>query len=569
MKKPLISLGFWALLWEFRVPYAKGIATLFLVDAANVAIPLALKSAVDAIAASDRNQVGKYAVVILALFFFQAVGRYWWRIYLMGSSHRIAGIFRKKFFDHVLNVPAASYRQVSSGDLMARATQDIEAVRMALGPGVLVIADCVILFFLILPAMWGLSPKLTLISLAVLPLVPLITYLCGSRIDVLFDKMQSQTSGMTQFIRERFTHVRLLKAFSAERFAGEELRHLSFEYSRTGKKLALVESFFSPGLVLFTNVGTLLILFFGGQLALQGALTLGAFVAFQRLIVQLAWPMEAIGWAVTLTREAKASLRRVNQILELPRAEDTGVYPLEKASAPLLEIRQFSQPLFIQPGKWVGLVGPIASGKSTLLDNILRIAEPAPGSIFVHGVDITGFPRTELRRRFRIVDQPVTLLGEDLLANVSLSLPIPMERAVLNDLSELASFDATLRFGDEMEGNLISEKGADLSGGQKQRIALIRALSTSPELLLLDDPFSGIDLSTEEKIFRGLRRRYPKMSVLFVSHRFDLMKSMDEIWVMEAGRVVEKGSHSDLLAQSPRYQMLAQSEFPRAIEGAV
>ncbi len=576
-KKPLISLGFWSLIWEFRGAYAKGILTLFLVDAANVGIPLMLKKAIDAISLSDRDSVTRNALIILALFLFQAGGRYLWRVYLMGASHRVAAVFRRKFFDHVLKIPMSSHRLIGSGDLLARATQDIEAIRMALGPGVLVIADCVILFLLILPAMWNLSPRLTLISLAMLPLVPLLTYLCGSRIDTLFDRMQGQTSAMTQFIRERFTHVRLLKAFSAEPFAAEELEKLSDGYRRTGKQLALVESFFSPGLVLFTNAGTLLILYFGGELVLEGALTVGAFIAFQRLIVQLAWPMEAIGWAVTLTREAKASLRRVNHILNIPRVDEQGVIPAPVPSAPLLEIRDLkvslgmpggsskldlqASGLTLRGGQWVGIVGPIASGKSTFLDVLLRVFDPPAGAVYLHGVDLTKYPLNDLRKRLRIVDQPVTLLGEDLSSNVSLSLPTAVDKSTLHALSDIASFDPNTRFGLDVDDTLISEKGADLSGGQKQRIALMRALSTGPELLLLDDPFSGVDLATESAIFSSLRKNYPNLSVLFVTHRFELMEQMDEIWVMEGGRFVAQGKHEALVQASALYRGLSQTEL--------
>ncbi len=576
-QKPALSLSFWSLFWEFRGAYAKGILTLLIVDAANVAIPLFLKNAIDAISLSQKGKVYQGAAIILVLFLLQAVGRYLWRIYLIGSSHKIASLYRKRFFDHVLNVPSHSNRSLSIGDLLARATQDIESIRMALGPGVLVIADCVILFLLILPVMWQLSPRLTLISLGSLPLVPLLTYLCGSRIDSLFEDLQKQTSLMTQFIRERFTHIRLLKAFSAEKVAADELNQLSLGYREKGIQLSLVESFFSPGLVFLTNLGTLLILLFGGQLALEGALSLGAFVAFQRLVVQLAWPMEAIGWAVTLTREAKAANRRVSAVFAIPGVEKSGPLPPLSSSGPLLEIKNLSLPLHahaegpprihikgtdlkVLPGKWVGIVGPIAGGKSTFFDILLRMVEPSQGAVFFRGVDITTIPRKELRRRVRIVDQPVTLLGEDLLSNVALSLQGHVDPFILQRLGDISCFDAQDRFGDEVAETRLSEKGADLSGGQKQRVALMRALTTSPELLLLDDPFSGVDLSTETKIFSQLRQEFPKMGVLFVTHRFELMAMMDEVWMMQQGEFVAQGPHSRLLKESEPYRRLAQSE---------
>lgn len=565
-EKLLKSLSFWSLLWKFRGAYFRGIVTLFVVDAANVAIPLFLKSAIDSIALLQQEKIVTGAFIILALYLAQAIGRYLWRIFLIGASHRIVSIYRKKFFEHVLDLPAHSLREHSSGDLLSRATQDIEAVRMALGPGVLVIADCLILLLLILPAMWGLSPKLTLISLALLPLVPLLTYVCGSRIDKLFEKIQEHTSTMTGFIRERFTHVRLLKAFSAEKLATRELGALSDAYRITGKKLAFVESFFSPGLTFLSNLGTLLVLFFGGDLVLQGALTVGAFVAFQRLVVQLAWPLEAMGWAVTLTREAKGAHRRINALLNRPRVRENGRDVPPQGAFPVLEIRNLdfstanlglkAHGLKVERGKWIGVVGPIASGKSTLLDVILRMWEPPPGTVFFNGRDVTQIDPRSLRKKVRVVDQPITILGEDFLSNVSLSLSGRMPQSTLDELSRLACFDVAVRFGEGIEDDRLSEKGADLSGGQKQRVALIRALATNPDLLLLDDPFSGIDLATERKIFSGIRDSFPHTAVLFVSHRFELMAEMDEVWVFEHGELKARGTHSGLRATVPLYRQL-------------
>ncbi len=580
----LKSLSFWALIARFRGAYFRGILTLFLVDAANVAIPLCLKNAIDAINISYRERVYVLGAAILALYCVQAVGRYLWRIFLIGASHRIISIYRKKFFEHVLNVPAHSLK-MSSGDLLSRATQDIESVRMALGPGVLVIADCVILFFLILPAMWGISPRLTLVSLALMPLVPLLTFFCGSRIDKLFEKLQDQTSVMTGFIRERFTHVRLIKAFAAESISTNELSKLSIAYRNTGKQLAVVESFFSPGLAFLTNLGTVLILVVGGNLALEGTLTIGAFIAFQRLLVQLSWPMEAIGWGVTLTREAKAAHRRLNQVLDVPSDSEIVTQTPAVRGQPVLEIRDLNmrlpfaggqnpqpgnqmtlraQELKVEPGKWVGVVGPIASGKSTLFDVILRMWDPPPGSVFLGGTDITKISRRELRNRIRIVDQPITLLGENLFANVSLSLNGNMNSEMLAALSRLASLNVHERFGDSAIDDKLSERGSDLSGGQKQRVALIRALATKPDLLLLDDPFSGIDLITERAIFSNIRREYPMTAALFITHRFELMEEMDEVWVFEHGQLIKSGTHRSLLQETELYRRLAQIPEPHA-----
>jgi ATP-binding cassette subfamily B protein len=327
-------------------------------------------------------------------------------------------------------------------------------------------------------------------------------------------------------------------------------------------------------------MGTLFILFWGGKDVMNGVITIGTFIAFQRFVVQLSWPMEAIGWSVTMTREGKAAERRIQELLNEPSVQD--VYPevIQKNAAMELEIQELVfeyeknnldrfvlnlSGLEISKGKKIGLVGPVGCGKSTLFNLLLRIYEPPPASCFLRGKDIKTIPLKDLRKRVGNVEQQVVLFGESVLTNLTLGTPHSPGPFQIEKALRLAGvFEEVNKLKDSLN-TFIGEKGVTLSGGQKQRIALARALIREPEFLLLDDCFSAVDVEHEQQIIDRFFEAYPSLTILFSSHRLSVMPRMDEIWVMDKGRVISIGRHQDLIKRCKLYRSL-WSESEKELE---
>ena len=568
---------FWGYIKLYRTRYVLGLLTLAAVDLVNVTLPLLVKYAIDAVGPKNTRQLLWASLGYLILMILQSYGRYLWRVYLMGTSHLVARGLRENLYKHLQTLPVAFHQKVTTGDLMSRVTNDIESVRMAMGPGILVTADAILMLILIIPPMLFLSVKLSLLAFAFYPLVPWITKKIGSQIDKLFEELQKKMSILSGFAQESFFGVRLIRALVLENETFERFKKLSEGYKECGLRLANWEAFFSPSLGLLTNLGTFLIMLVGGFDVLSGAITVGTFVAFQRFVVQLSWPMEAIGWAVTMHREGFAAQRRINEVLETPLVKSVTSAPFElKKTAKCLEIEnlEFHYPnwtkehpfslnldqLRIEKGQKIGLVGRVGSGKSTLLNLILRMYEPKPGTVFLQGQDITSIPLEKLRQKIAIVEQHTFLFSETIAVNMGLGIKEPSNDYMI-DLFQMANVAQEVAQLPKGFDTVLGERGFNLSGGQKQRLALVRALLRRPEVLLLDDCFAAVDVDVESKIIDSFFNAFQDLTVLFSSHRLSAMSRMDEIWILENGAIFERGTHSQLLKLSPLYQELwSQSE---------
>lgn len=558
---------FLRLLRPHRARYAWGLLSLLGVDLINVALPLVVKEGVDALHPGGRSTVLWAAWMYLGLMVVQAFGRYAWRIFLIGSSHYIARDLRSRLYSHLQRLPVRYYQSMRAGDLMSRASNDIESVRMAVGPGILVSADAILMFTLIIPVMFWQSPKLSLLAFCFYPLVPWITARIGKRIDALFEGLQTRMSQLGAFVQENFAGVRLVKSLVLELTVQKRFEAISREYRKQGLELARYEAAFSPTLSLLTNLGTFLILIVGGHDVLTGAITLGTFIAFQRFVVQLSWPMEAIGWTVTMSREGLAALRRVDEVLNAA--------PVESVRAPeatrrkgdevlSLDGLRFSHEQFhldldhlgVRRGSKIGIVGQVGSGKSTLFALIQRLYEPPPGTVFLDGRDVLSIPLEELRRRVATVEQQVFLFSEPVESNVTLGARRSLAAGELERLARVAAIESELAALPGAENARLGERGVNLSGGQKQRVALMRALARHPEILLLDDCFSAVDVDVEHRIIEGFLESYRDLTVLLASHRLSIMPLLDEVWVLERGRLVDRGTHAELIARSDLYEQL-------------
>lgn len=588
LKKRIKDYPFSRFLIKYRKPYTWGFLWLLFVDFLNVVQPLLVKTAMDALVPRALATVWWSAGAYLGVMILQSVGRYWWRVYLIGTANFVACDLRKELYGHLQTIPLRQYQKNKTGDLMSRATNDIESIRMALGPGILVALDAVIMFVMLVPAMFWLSWKLTLLTFAFYPLVPFLTAKIGNRIDFFFEKMQARLSQMSAYAQEIFSGIRIVKSLVLENHTEQRFRQLSEAYVHEGQTLAKFESVFSPSLGLITQLGTFFILLFGGREVLLGAISVGTFIAFQRFVVQLSWPMEAIGWSVTMTREAKAAERRIEAILQEPPIRDQYPESSKKREDAELFIQQLQfsfdgkktdsfslnlRDLDLMPGKKVGLVGPVGSGKTTLFHLLLRLYETPTHSCFLRGTDISNISLSELRTRVGSVEQQVVLFGESIAKNLTKGIERPISDEQLRSALYVAGvIDEVLALEHQLD-TFIGEKGVTLSGGQKQRVALARALVRSPELLLLDDCFSAVDVEREQQIIERFFDAYPQLSILFASHRLAVMPRMDEVWVLERGQVIARGRHPELLRSCALYRSLwreSEREVERErIEGIV
>ncbi len=554
------SYPFFKEVLKYKKRYLLGLSALVLVDLINVLFPIVLKNAIDELELKKINGVYLAAAAYLLLTLLQSVGRYLWRTYLTGTSHLIAQDYRVALNRQLQKIPLKDYQNIRTGDLMSRATNDVESIRMAVGPGILVALDSVFLFAMIVPVMFWMSVKLSLLTFALYPLVPPITYYLGERIDKLFESLQTKMSQMGAFAQECFSGIRVLKTLVLENHSLKRFLGLSEAYQKEAIQLSKYEAVFSPSLSFITNMGTLLILIVGGLDVLEGTITLGTYIAFQRFVVQLSWPMEAIGWAITMNREGFAAKRRIDEILNLPKVQNIRIPVGQASSHNLFEsvdktgIDSFS----MGAGEKIGLVGATGSGKSSFFQSVIRLTEPTPGTLFLEGKDIVSIPLNELRHRIATVEQQVFLFNETILYNLTLGIPTPPP---MEEIKKACGAACILKEIERLPNGfetLIGERGITLSGGQKQRIALARALLRKPALLLLDDCFSAVDVEVEAQVIERVLRAYPDTAFMIASHRLSIMKKVDRVLILEKGRQVAYGAHPELLKQNPFYRELVE-----------
>lgn len=556
-----------------------GLLMLVFVDLLELLPPLLLKNALDAvIEGHPYREVLRFAVIYLGVHILQGFGRWGWRVFLIRSSMYAGRDLRGDFAFHLFGLPMSFYDKNRVGDLMARANGDVETIRQFLGPGLLTFADAFFYVSTVPVAMYFLSPKLTLITLLPLLLIPFIAWKMQRTIHDRYKASQDQFSEIAAMAQENLNGIRVVKAFAREETQHHRFRKLGEEYIRRNLRLSRVQSSFGPLMDFIASLGIVLLIWVGGKYVGVGAITLGTFVAFQRYIQKMIWPMMALGFAANFYQRSLASSERMKEILRQktdiisptePRLPAAIPGPFSK-TAGRIEVRNlnFAFPgkgssqqvlknlsLTVEPGMRAAFVGKIGSGKSALFSLIPRIY-PAPfRSIFVDGVPVEEWPLDVLRSQIGFVSQDVFLFSESVFDNIGFGLTSAAwsadqrERAVFQ-ASEMAAVDAEIRGLSNGFSTLLGERGVNLSGGQKQRVALARALAIQPPILILDDTLSAVDVRTEEQILRNLRSRPGKNTELIAAHRISTVKDADLIFVLDKGELVESGTHAQLIRQS-------------------
>jgi ATP-binding cassette subfamily B multidrug efflux pump len=561
---------------SYRGTFAAGMAMVVVSNFFNVLGPRYLERGIDALRSSaPLVEVGRFALLLVGVALIGGVARYFMRDILNSVSRRIEYDLRNVLYAHLQRMSAAFYDRFATGDVMARATNDLLAVRMVAGPALMYLVDTIIRAALIVPAMVHISPLLTGIALLPLVALPVAMVSLGQMIHRRTLEIQNQFGELTNFVHENLSGVRVVRAYRQEAAESAAFRGLNEQYQERNLSLAKVQGIFYPVLSLFGGLGAAAILYVGGRLVVTGMVSVGAFVAFGVYLAMLVWPMIALGWAINLVQRGAAAMARINQVLDerpaivspdapaaLPpatRARALAVegvwfrYPNAPERGWVLEDVSFS----LEPGRSLAIVGATGAGKTTLVDLLVRTYDPDRGRIVIDGVDVRRLSLDELHHAVGFVPQETFLFSATLRENVLLGAPDDgrLERAA--DVSQLTEALASLPRGFD---TMLGERGINLSGGQKQRAAIARALAQNPPIFVLDDALSAVDAQTETKILAGLRSALAGRTSVIVSHRLAAVREADWILVLDRGRVVEQGTHDTLVARSGRYWELLRRQ---------
>ncbi len=565
------------LLSKYRRFVVLGLGALILVDILEVLPPILLKQAVDVVV--DREpiaELGWIAGFYLLVAVAQGFCRYAWRIFLIRSSHLAARDLRNRYSRRLFGLSPSFFDRRKLGDLMSLATNDVEAVRMALGPGLLVAADAIFYFVTVPVAMFWLSPQLTLLAFLPLPFLPWFVARNERLVHERFEKVQASFGRLSAMAQEALSGMRVIKAFAAEKGQLDRFRRAGEEYMKLNMSFARVQSSFGPTLDFTMSLGLVVLIYVGGHQVMDGAESLGTFVAFQRYIQKMVWPMAAIGMAISYLQRGVASGQRIQQVLaetsEIPdvghadQCADAGTAPTtEPATAPRAVrgeiefrnlsfrysvdspwvLREFS--LQVPAGARVAFVGAVGSGKSTLLSLVPRLYPVEGGRIFIDGGDINDLPLSTLRREVGFVGQELFLFSETVRENLAWGVrgELPEER--VDALARSVALEREVERLPQGWQTLLGERGVNLSGGQRQRLTIARALAREPAILILDDALSAIDTRTESLLLGELRSG--RCTQLVAAHRLSTIQDADWIVVLEAGVKVQEGTHSSLLGQ--------------------
>jgi ATP-binding cassette subfamily B multidrug efflux pump len=556
---------------ENRTRILAGLISLIIVDVLQLIIPRIIKWAVDDLTAAriDVWSLLSYALYMVGLALIIGLFRYIWRRCLLGTSRRIEEGLRNTLFSHLQNLSASYFDGVKTGDLMAHATNDIQQIRMATGMGMVALNDAIVLGLAAIAFMAYINTTLTLFVLIPMPLIVISTRFFSKKMHQRYQAVQAAFSDLTEVIRERFAGIRITKAHHRQKEEALKVEAVSMAYVEKNIRLIKIIGSFFPTMLLFSNISLAIVLYLGGRQTILQTITAGDFVAFISYLGLLTWPMMALGWVTNLIQRGRASLDRLNKILQtMPGIKDgpnarsvdrvDGRIVFEKVcfgygagrdtkGMPTLN----SIDLSIEPGKVLGIVGPPGCGKSTLISLIPRLYDIDRGRILLDGNDTRTLKIKDLRSQIGFIPQEPFLFAGTIRANISFGDPGITEAQLEKSARDAALYETICSFPQGFE-TLVGEKGIILSGGQKQRIALARCLLKDARILILDDPISQVDLETGTVIINTIRKMAGQKTIIIVSHRLSAVSYADQIISLDLGRIVESGTHRQLM-NSNRY----------------
>ena len=596
---------------RYRRSFLIGFASVIVGSAISLAGPWVMKFAIDDLASGvTAEKVRLYALVLLLLAATGGLFRFLTRRIIVGASREFEYDLRNDFFAALQRQPPGYFQQHRTGDLMSRATNDLSAVRMMIGPAVMYTSSTALTFVIAIALMLSIDPKLTMIALVPLPLVSVVVRYFGAAIHHRFEKIQEQFSEISAVTQESLAGVRVVRAYRQESAEIERFRGANDEYIRRNRALIRLQGAYYPSMGLLMGVGALLVLWLGSREVIAGRMTVGELVAFNTYLMMLGWPMIAFGWVTNLLQRGMASWKRMLEVLDaIPAiADPPSPAPHDGfgAASPIMDARDIDGAIefrnltvaygdqvvlrdvsaTIPAGTTTAIVGPTGSGKSTLLACLPRLTDAPAGTVFIDGVDVRDIPLRALRGAIGFVPQEPFLFSTTIAENIAFGVPPSPERdqgvrlrpegsGQVGATDAVTAAAAVARLDKDIAGfpkgydTMVGERGITLSGGQKQRTAIARALMIDPRILVLDDALSAVDTYTEEEILHRLREvmRQPldqargRRTSLVVSHRVSTVRDADQILVLVEGQIAERGSHDELLRQDGFYADLYRKQL--------
>ena len=575
---------------KYRVTFLLGALCVLCNNSVWILFPLVIRRAIDELNIGvTRHKLLTYSALLLAVAGTKAIFQFLTRWILIGVSREIEFDLRNDLFTHLEQLSYSFYQRTRTGDIMARATNDLNAVRMLVGPGIMYTANTVVFTAGALAFMLSISPKLTLFAFLPLPIVSIVVQYFGRKIHERFERIQAMFSDISARAQENFSGARLIRAYVQEKWEIENFERENEEYIARSLKLVRLMGMLWPTLETLLGVAVVIVLWLGGREVIQHRITVGGFVAFNTYMVQLTWPVISLGWVVNIFQRGTASMGRIETILaEKPEVTDAAV-PVVNAPADVLGEIEFCNLTFhygktlkaeengtgrahgeepvlrninlrIPAGTSLAVVGPTGSGKSTLVSLIPRIYDAAPESVLIDGRPISEFPLEVLRRNIGFVPQETFLFSDTIRDNIAFGTQNASDAAIRR-AAEAASIASDIESFPEGYMTLVGERGITLSGGQKQRTAIARALIRNPRILVLDDALASVDTQTEDRILNQLREIMRGRTTIFISHRVSTVRNADRIAVLHDGQIVEYGTHDELIELNGYYTELYNKQL--------
>jgi len=561
----------------YKSSLVAGVLCIFASVVIGLLVPLLVGRAIDelrSVAEITWADLTRRALVILGVSALSGLFLFLQRRILINMSRNIEYDLRQDFYAHLQKLPLSFFQTHRTGDLMARATNDLAAVRQLAGPMIMYTLQTVFVVIFILPLMLRISVRLTLLLFVTMPLVSLTVKFFGQQIHARFEKIQEFFANISARAQENFTGVRVVRAYAQEDAEIAVFNDLNRQYAERNLSLVRIEAAMRPLLQFLIGLGYVLIMGYGGLLAIRGQITVGQFTEFTLYLTRLIWPLIALGYVVNLYQRGTASLKRMNAIfaIEPEIADAPGVRPQPPITG-RIEFRNLhfryseSGPyvlrgidLIIEAGQIVAFVGRTGTGKSTLMNLLPRLIDAPPSMVLIDNRPIREYPLTQLRASIGYVPQETFLFSESLTENIAFGV-VEADRPDIERAAEIAGLAEDIRYFPDGLDTLVGERGITLSGGQKQRTAIARAILCQPSILILDDALSAVDTYTEEKILGRLRAVMRERTSLIVSHRISTVRDADLICVLDEGRIIERGTHDQLLARSGEYAALYERQL--------
>lgn len=585
--KYLLTLNKW--FWKYRYRLFLGVVFVALANYFGVLQPRMVRFALDEVVANMRiypllrdtalapsflktisYQLGSFGLLVIVFALTMGVFMFFMRWTLIVMSRHIEYDIRKEIYDHLQALDATFYKESTTGDLMSRISEDVNKVRMYLGPAILYGINLLILFILVIQSMISVNAKLTLYALAPLPILSVVIYIVSEKINKKSGAIQQQLSRLTSIAQEVYSGIRVIKSYVQEKAMVRFFSNESEVYLKKSMSLARTDALFFPFMILMIGVSTIVTIYVGGLFVYQGHITPGNIGEFVIYVNMLTWPVTAIGWVASIIQQAAASQRRINELLDrssalrdgdqLPASEGEGLQfhnvSFTYAHTGIQAVRDIS--FSVRPGEKVAIVGRTGSGKSTVAELSMRMFDVSNGQITWHGLPITSFKLTSYRKAIGYVPQDVFLFSDTVAANISFGADVYNTDMIHAVAQQAGILDEIMRLPDKMQ-TIVGERGVTLSGGQKQRISIARALLKNPQLLILDDALSAVDTDTAHSILSDIEKMNGT-GLLLITHRLTGLGDFNLILVMEEGKIIDRGTHESLIQKKGLYAELYEQQ---------